>query len=82
MKRYPHETADGLFRTLRAIVSNPGDGRNPTPDACPFEWKYPSTILKRGKEFKRRSFRNLITEINKRIQAGEFADIPGAEAKE
>jgi len=77
VNKYRHEPADDLYRTLRAIADNPGDKKNPTPGECPFttdKRSLSAKLLKRGKHYPLGTFRNAVTNIKRRIAAGEFTD--------
>jgi hypothetical protein len=77
-KKYPHEPADDLYRTLRQIAQTPSSARNPTPETCPFNAEHVGgklEVLKRGKLYSLGAFRNAISDLDKRIARGEFSDI-------
>jgi hypothetical protein len=77
-KKYPHEPVDDLYRTVRVIAQTPSSERNPTPASCPFRAKHIDgrlEVLKRGKPYPLRTFRNAISNLDKRIGTGEFSDV-------
>lgn len=62
----PHEDAADLYRLLRAIASNPGDRRNPTPGECPFGYRHRGVqpeLLKRDKAYPFSTFKNALSKI-------------------
>ena len=70
VKSAPYERADDLYRRLRAIASNPGDKRNPTPGECPFTYgvvKGNPEVLKRGNHYLLATFKNAISKIKRRL---------------
>jgi len=74
-KKYPHEPVDDLYRTLRVIAQTPSSARNPTPGVCPFTTTHVMgnlELAKRGRPYPLRTFRNAISDVDKRIAAADF----------
>ena len=70
-KKYPHESAADLYRTLRVIAQYPTGPKNPTPGECPFtaDWRGSDlVVLKRGKPYRERAFRNTLSQIDRQIR--------------
>jgi hypothetical protein len=76
-KKFLHETAAGLYQKLKVLAQNPYDEINPTPDKCPFAWRYEGKglMLKRGRPYSEGTFRNTLTDIDRRLARGEFPEL-------
>jgi hypothetical protein len=76
-KKYHYESAEGVYKKLRDFATDPADPRNPTPGVCPFQARVgaESLVFKRGKPYGKRTLGNALSDIDKRLNAGEFDDI-------